>query len=85
MTKKTISIGATPSDAQAWIKRGHRTRSERNANTSENTARLNIEVTPALRQAIKLAAFTRGITVAKLLRHVLEREFAVAGEPSCQR
>ena len=39
------------------------------------TARLTIDVTPALRARIKVAAFTRGITVAEMLRALLEHEF----------
>jgi hypothetical protein len=39
------------------------------------TARLTIDVTPELRGRIKVAAFGRGITVAEMLRELLEREF----------
>ena len=39
------------------------------------TARLTIDVTPALRGRIKIAAFQRGITVADMLRALLSREF----------
>lgn len=39
------------------------------------TARLTLDVTPALRARIKIAAFGRGVTVAELLRGLLEREF----------
>ena len=39
------------------------------------TARLTIDVTPALRARIKVDAFTRGITVAEMLRDLLEHEF----------
>jgi len=42
------------------------------------TARLTIDVTPALRRRIKLAAFGRGLTVAEMLRGLLEREFPEA-------
>ena len=40
------------------------------------TARLTIDVTPALRGRIKVIAFQRGITAADMLRELLEREFA---------
>jgi hypothetical protein len=43
------------------------------------SARLTVDVTPELRGRIKVLAFRRGITVAKLLRELLEREFP-AGE-----
>ena len=39
------------------------------------TARLTIDVTPALRGRIKIAAFQRGETVADMLRGLLSREF----------
>ena len=39
------------------------------------TARLTIDVTPALRGRIKVAAFRRGQTVANMLRALLAREF----------
>lgn len=39
------------------------------------TARLTLDVTPALRARIKIAAFGGGVTVAELLRGLLEREF----------
>ncbi len=43
------------------------------------TARLTIDVTPALRGRIKIAAFQRGITVADMLRALLDREFPEDG------
>jgi hypothetical protein len=39
------------------------------------SARLTIDVTPALRGRIKVVAFGRGITAAEMLRELLEREF----------
>jgi type IV secretory pathway protease TraF len=39
------------------------------------TARLTLDITPAMRARIKVSAFTRGVTVAELLRGLLEREF----------
>jgi hypothetical protein len=38
-------------------------------------ARLTLDITPELRQRIKLAAIGRGSTVADMLRQVLEREY----------
>ena len=37
--------------------------------------RLTLDITPALRARIKVSAFTQGVTVADLLRGLLEREF----------
>lgn len=39
------------------------------------TARLTLDITPAMRARIKISAFTQGVTVADLLRALLEREF----------
>ena len=39
------------------------------------TARLTLDITPAMRSRIKVSAFTQGVTVADLLRALLEREF----------
>jgi len=38
-------------------------------------ARLTFDITPAMRARIKVCAFTQGVTVAELLRALLEREF----------
>ncbi|HSV82689.1 MAG TPA: chromosome partitioning protein ParB [Ramlibacter sp.] len=62
--------------AQAWI--------QQQASVSDKaqnyTARLTIDVTPALRGRIKVIAFERGVTVAEMLRELLEREYASTGE-----
>ena len=39
------------------------------------TARLTVDVTPGLRGRIKVAAFTRGLTVADMLRAMLAEAF----------
>ena len=72
---KRIAIGARPPanpQAEAWVRQGE------DADIGKGdlyTARLTIDVTPALRARIKVAAFTQGITVAETLRVLLEREF----------
>lgn len=70
-----IPIGARPPanpQAQAWIRQGNGS----DINKGDlYTARLTLDVTPALRARIKVSAFTQGITVADLLRTLLEREF----------
>lgn len=75
MSGKRVAIGARPPanpQAEAWIRQG-------DANDVQKgdlyTARLTLDVTPALRARIKVSAFTQGITVAELLRTLLEREF----------
>jgi len=58
-----------------WVRR------ERNAAPKAElyTARLTIDVTPALRSRIKLAAFAQGLTVAEMLRDLLKERFPEAG------
>ena len=74
-TGKRIAIGARPPanpQAEAWVRQGD------DADTAKcdlYTARLTLDVTPALRARIKVSAFTQGITVAEALRALLEREF----------
>jgi hypothetical protein len=70
-----VGIGARPPTdphAEAWIREG-----DAGALRSGDryTARLTLDVTPALRARIKVSAFTQGVTVAELLRALLEREF----------
>jgi hypothetical protein len=62
--------------AQAWIQQQVGV----SANAPNYTARLTIDVTPVLRGRIKVIAFERGVTVAEMLRELLEREFASAGD-----
>lgn len=65
---------ARPGDVEAWV----RTPEPPNPTPSTRdlfTARLTIDVTPALRARIKITAFQRGVTVADLLRDLLAREF----------
>lgn len=62
---------ARPSDAESWIRRPER----RGAVAEAFTARLTIDVTPALRGRIRMAAFRQGLTMAELLRDLLAREF----------
>ena len=45
------------------------------AKASIYTARLTIDVTPALRGRIKVVAFRNGVTAADMLRELLEREY----------
>ncbi len=43
------------------------------------TARLTVDVTPDLRGRIKVVAFQRGLTVAEMLRALLQREYGDDG------
>ena len=67
-------FAARPGDAESWIK-ANDAPARRADDDAAFTARLTIDVTPALRGRIKVAAFRRGITVADMLRDLLAREF----------
>lgn len=72
---------ARPGDAERWIKAPDAPAGGRPGPASGFTARLTIDVTPALRQRLKLAAVTRGETIADMLRALFEREFPdISGE-----
>ena len=66
-------FSSRPADPDAWVRAPERS-VERGAG-AEFTARLTIDVTPALRGRIKIAAFQRGMTVADMLRALLDHEF----------
>ena len=63
-----------PADPDGWIKAAD-TPPPRNGAAVTFTARLTIDITPELRGRIKIAAFSRGVTVADMLRELFEREF----------
>ena len=63
--------GADP--ASAWIQQVDAVIAT--AKASVYTARLTIDVTPAMRGRIKVEAFQRGVTAVEMLRELLEREF----------
>ena len=70
-----------PGDPDDWIKAGEST-SARSGAAETYTARLTVDITAALRGRIKVAAFSRGVTVADMLRELLTREFpAGEGDP----
>ncbi|MFG1275164.1 hypothetical protein [Xanthobacter flavus] len=74
-------FAARPADPERWIKAAE-TKTSNNV-TDAFTARLTIDVTPDLRGRIKIAAFSRGQTVADMLRDLLAREFPpTSGEAS---
>ena len=81
MNGKQMSLGPKPvRDAATalWVKGG----ADKPEAANPRTARLTIDVTPALRGRIKIIAFERGSTVAEMLRELLEREFDQPAEPS---
>ncbi|CAN7517780.1 chromosome partitioning protein ParB [Variovorax paradoxus] len=72
---KRAPIGRRPAadPASAWVRRADEPAAADKA--SIYTARLTIDVTPALRGQIKVVAFKRGVTAAEMLRELLEREY----------
>ena len=77
-TPRRAPIGRRPvaDPATAWVHReGVDSAAAGPAKGQVFTARLTIDVTPALRGRIKMIAFGRGITAADMLRELLEREF----------
>ena len=78
MTGKAPLFGGRPSDPEAWVRR-----KERPAAAGEGfTARLTVDVTPGLRGRIRMTAFRQGVTMADMLRDLLDRAFPVdAGGP----
>lgn len=72
---RRIAIGARPPanpHAEAWVRQGD---ADGLRKGDLYTARLTLDITPALRARIKVSAFTQGMTAAELLRALLEREF----------
>lgn len=63
---------ASEPHAEAWVRQGEGTDLQKG---DLYTARLTLDITPAMRARIKVSAFTQGVTVAELLRGLLEREF----------
>ena len=74
-TPKRAPIGRKPAadPASTWVRQADSP--EIAAKASIYTARLTIDVTPALRGRIKVVAFRRGLTAADMLRELLEREY----------
>jgi hypothetical protein len=75
MTRRQPKRGfaSRPGNPESWIRTPDR--SADRGSGDEFTARLTIDVTPALRGRIKVVAFRRGVTVAAMLRALLAREF----------
>ena len=67
----TRRFASRPGTPDAWVRAP-----EASAPPPAYTARLTIDLTPILRGKIKITAFERGITVAEMLRTLLEREFS---------
>ena len=68
-------FAARPRDPDAWVRAPEPASTTASGKAATYTARLTVDVTPALRGRIKVAAFTRGLTVADMLRTMLEQAF----------
>ena len=68
-------FAARPGGPDDWVKTAEAAPSSTPPAGAEFTARLTIDITPALRGRIKITAFQRGQTVADMLRTLLAREF----------
>ena len=77
-TAKPPPFAARPRDPDAWV-RAPEAVGAAPAKADVFTARLTIDVTPELRGRIKVAAFQRGLTVADMLRAMLEEAFPGSG------
>ena len=66
-------FASRPGDADTWVRTPEPPAASRPQ--EDFSARLTIDVTPALRGRIKVTAFRRGMTVADMLRALLDREF----------
>ena len=72
---RPASFAARPRDPEAWVSAPEPVTAPADSKADIYTARLTVDVTPALRGRIKVAAFTRGLTVADMLRAMLEQAF----------
>ena len=72
-------FAARPGDPEAWVRAPEPGPTPATGKADVYTARLTIDVTPELRGRIKVAAFTRGLTVADMLRAMLEQAFPELG------
>lgn len=82
MTGKRVDITARPVDSrtEAWIRQGNGQAVKSLGKTQLYTARLTIDVTPELRARIKMLAFRQGVTVADMLRSLLEKQYRHSSE-----
>ncbi len=78
LAKPPRGFAARPSDPDAWVHTPGQHDRNGGAKGEMFTARLTLDITPKLRGRIKIGAFERGLTVADMLRALLEPEFPEA-------
>lgn len=76
MSGGRIGFGARPGPPDTWVRRGDGPATPK---ADLYTARLTVDVTPELRGRIRIAAFRRGVTMAVLLRELLDGAFPEEG------
>jgi hypothetical protein len=72
-------FAARPAGADAWVRADGPAPAASKADVF--TARLTVDVTPELRGRIKVAAFRQGVTVAEMLRALLDERFPPEAAP----
>ncbi len=72
---KPAPFAARPRNPDAWVNALEGAAVPEPNKSDAFTARLTVDVTPGLRGRIKVAAFTRGLTVADMLRAMLTEAF----------
>ena len=72
---RLAAFATRPRDPDAWVSAPEPVGAPVAGKADLYTARLTVDVTPALRGRIKVEAFTRGLTVADMLRTMLEQAF----------
>jgi hypothetical protein len=77
--RQSARFAARPGSPDAWVKASEPDASQVKADHYD--ARLTVDITTALRGRIKVAAFSRGLTVADMLRALLEHEFGESCGP----
>ena len=74
---------ATDAAMETWVRqRAEESDDDSGVAPDRYAARLSVDVSREMRSRIKIAAFRRGSTVAKLLRQLLQREFGDDSERS---
>jgi hypothetical protein len=88
MSSKRIAFGSKPAapTADAWVQQGNGADAPAEVSPPAAapkadiyTARLTVDVTPELRGRIKVVAFQQGVTVAEMIRELLESRFPIEG------
>ena len=83
MSNRRVTIAAKPvvdPSAHAWVREGAGADANALPKAERYGARLTVDVSVELRARIKVLAFQRGVTVADMLRELLEHEYG-EGKP----